>query len=128
LTRKIFIFFSSFLYAERFTLSAILIFNQNSRGLRKKYSKSILFATFLTLFAPFFTFFNIFLSLFDRFLTSASFLIDVFHRFHLAYLAQTLQTELYDHRFYPRFYPQKPQFKTHTGLLFRSFSNSAKTS
>jgi len=48
------------------------------QGVRKKYSKSALFATFLTLFAPFFAFFNTFLSLFYRFLQSASFLIDAF--------------------------------------------------
>jgi len=89
LTKKIFIFFSSFLYAERLTLSAVLLFNQNSRGVRKKYSKNTFFATFLTLFAPFYTFFNTFLSLFDRFLPSTSFLIDAnakFHPFHLAHL------------------------------------------
>jgi len=75
-----------FFFSECLTLSAVLLFNQKCRGVFKKYPKSAIFASFLTLFALFYTFFNTFLSLFDRFLPSASFLIDAFHRFHLAHL------------------------------------------
>jgi len=46
-------------------MSAILIFNQNSRGVRKKYSKSALFIRFLL----FLLFFLLFLTPFYRFLT-----------------------------------------------------------
>jgi len=71
-------FFSSFLYAERFTLSAILIFQSKQQGGAQKVLKKRSFYIFFTLFAPFYTFFTTFFALFDRFLQSASFLIDVF--------------------------------------------------
>jgi len=78
-----------------------LIFQSKQQGVRKKYPKSAFLYTFSTLFDTFFTFFNTFLSLFDRFSKKPSLLIDAFHRFHLAYLSQTLQTHLFAPPFYP---------------------------
>jgi len=87
LTKKIFIFFSSFLYAERLTLSAVLLFNQKCRGVRKKYPKSVFFTTFLTLFALFLTSLTTFFAVFYRFFPSTSFLIDAFAKFHPLHIA-----------------------------------------
>jgi len=109
LTKKIFIFFSSFLYAERLTLSTVLLFNQKYREVRKKYSKSTFFNTFFTLFALFFTFFNTFLSLFDRFSRSTSFLIDAIANIYHPHLAQTAQINATQPLFLP---PKTPSFFT----------------
>jgi len=82
-------------------LPSVLIFQSKLKGGFKKYPKSALFATFLTLFAPFYTFFNTFLSLFDRFLQSASLLIDAIANIHPFYLAHLNKSELTQPPFLP---------------------------